>query len=74
MPTLHAVRAIGTRLCFYRCDTVEEGRIIRPLMIPLGGVDAAPVTRWDYDILDDDGEARLRAVVDEIKRACSSLA
>jgi hypothetical protein len=35
--------------------------------------DTAPVERWDCDILDAEGEARLRAVVDEIKQACENI-
>ncbi|KAF8438484.1 hypothetical protein L210DRAFT_962355 [Boletus edulis BED1] len=36
--------------------------------------DTAPVQRWDCDVLDAKGEARLRAVVDSIMAACENIA
>ncbi|KIK29676.1 hypothetical protein PISMIDRAFT_88474, partial [Pisolithus microcarpus 441] len=64
IPTLHAVSAVGTRLFFYHLDTTN---------VPLAN-DTAPVERWDYDVLDVNGEARLHAVVDEMKEACENIA
>ncbi|KAF8554395.1 hypothetical protein OG21DRAFT_1093527 [Imleria badia] len=75
--TLHGVSAMGTRLCFYHLDTTDVEADIMPLNIPrhLGRVnDAAPMERWDCDVLDVVGEARLRAVVDSIKAACANIA
>ena len=74
--TLHAVSAMGTRLCFYRLDTTNPDADILPLAIqrhPTRVNDTAPAERWDTDILDSQGELRLRAVVEEIKEACAQL-
>ncbi|KAI5119171.1 hypothetical protein M0805_008654 [Coniferiporia weirii] len=60
--TLHAVSAMGTRLCFYHIDTTDVDKV----------TDTAPAERWDCDILDEEGEARLRAVVREITGACTN--
>ena len=34
---------------------------------------AAPRERWDYDILDDEGECVFLSMVEEIKQACAAL-
>ncbi|THH15674.1 hypothetical protein EW146_g4845 [Bondarzewia mesenterica] len=78
LPTLHGVSAMGTRLCFYRLDIPAKGEnaIILPLPIPrkyLSSTDTAPAERWDCDILEEDGEAKFRAVVDEIQQRCAQL-
>ncbi|KAI0256297.1 hypothetical protein BJV78DRAFT_1117960 [Lactifluus subvellereus] len=77
IPTLHAVSAMGTRLCFYHLDTIDVAADIIPLGIPRHPTrvnDTAPMERWDCDVLDAEGEARLRAVVDSIKTACENIA
>ncbi|KAF8554396.1 hypothetical protein OG21DRAFT_1412610 [Imleria badia] len=75
--TLHGVSAMGTRLCFYHLDTTDVEADIMPLNIPRHPTrvsDTAPIERWDCDLLDVVGEARLRAVVDSIKAACANIA
>jgi len=77
IPTLHAVSAMGTRLCFYSLDTANVEASIVPLRIPRHPSivnDTAPVQRWGCDVLDAEGETRLRAVVNEIKEACANVA
>ncbi|KAL6308958.1 hypothetical protein BKA93DRAFT_724946 [Sparassis latifolia] len=77
IPTLHAVSAMGTRLCFYRQDTGPGAGPILPIGIarhPERVNDVARAERWDCDILDPEGEARFRAVVEEIKVGCVDLA
>lgn len=69
---LHAISAIGTKLCFY---TAEAGAI-RPLRIVADdqlATDTAPLGRWDCDLLDAEGAARFKAVVHEIHQACAQL-
>ncbi|KAF8560156.1 hypothetical protein OG21DRAFT_1473628 [Imleria badia] len=69
--TLHAVSAMGTRLCFYHLDTTNDKADVMPLPVRSARKDdAPPVERWDCDLLDAVGEARLRTVVDWIKAAC----
>ena len=70
---LHAVSAIGTKLCFY---AAENGRAITPPRIVADdqfATDTAPRERWDCDVLEAEGAARLNAVVHEIHQACARL-
>jgi len=70
---LHAVSAIGTKLCFY---TAEAGHITPPRIIAddqLATNDTAPLVRWDCDVLEAEGAARLEALVYEIREAYSLL-
>ncbi|KAF8506280.1 hypothetical protein BU17DRAFT_57765 [Hysterangium stoloniferum] len=72
LPVSHAVSAMGTQLCFYKvCN-----RVIVPRSIPAHPdqlTDTAPRARWSCDILQDEGEQRFQAVVDEIKQCCAAL-
>ncbi|KAI6098499.1 hypothetical protein F5141DRAFT_1190740 [Pisolithus sp. B1] len=71
-----ACGAMGTRLCFYHVDTTHFPSEIIPHGIPRHPTrvnDTAPKERWDCDVLDANGEARLRAVVDAIKEACENI-
>ena len=36
-------------------------------------IDTAPVDRWNYDILADEGEAELRRIVQAITTECAQL-
>ncbi|KAF8130205.1 hypothetical protein EV363DRAFT_1490422 [Boletus edulis] len=77
IPTLHAVSAMGTQLCFYHLDTTDVPAYIKLDNIPKHPTnvnDTAPMQRWDCDVLDAKGEARLRAVVDSIMAACENIA
>jgi hypothetical protein len=63
---LHAISAIGTKLCFY---TAEAGRVITPPRIVADdqlATDTAPLGRWDCDVLEVEGAARLKAFIHEI--------
>ena len=67
---------MGTRLCFYSINTTTQDAEIVPLLIPRHPTrvsDVAPIERWSYDVLEADGEAKLREVVEEIKRECATL-
>jgi hypothetical protein len=70
---LHAISAIGTRFCFY---TAEAGRAITPPRIVADDqltTDTAPLGRWDCDVLEAEGAARLKALVHEIHQACAQF-
>jgi len=75
LPTLHAVSALGTRLCFYRLDTMDLANPdILPLPIahhPTGVNDYAPAAGWEYDVM---GKAKLRTVIQEVIEGCTTLA
>lgn len=73
LPTLYAVSAMGTKLCFY--SKLRDGTVT-PTYIPSDPrllLDVAPKDRWDYDILEEDGAQRFQAVIEEIKQGCASL-
>jgi hypothetical protein len=69
---LHAVSAIGTKLCFY---IAEDRGITPPRIVPDDQltIDIAPRERWNCDVLEAEGAARLKAVVHEIQQACAQL-
>lgn len=78
LKTLYVVSALGTKLCFYSLDTKDDRADIVPKIIlsdPHGTllIDSAPADRWNYDILEPDGEHRLRQVVEEIMDGCAAL-
>jgi len=74
LPVLYGISAIGTRLCFYE---FEKGpRRMTPQRIPSDHqsvVDVAPREQWNCDILESDGEQRLRALATQITEACERL-
>jgi len=73
LPTLHAISAMGTKLCFY--NKSRNGPVtphcIPPNLDPL--LDVAPVERWDCDILEEDGAQKFQAVIEEIIKGCETL-
>jgi hypothetical protein len=77
IPTLHAVSAMGTRLCFYSVDTTDLATAeILPLPIALHPTrvnDYAPAGRWEYDVMEERGETKLRAVIQEVLLGCAAL-
>lgn len=72
LPKFHGVSAIGTMFCFY---LVEDGHITPSKIVADNpfNTDTAPIGRWDCDVLEDEGAARLKAVVHEIHQACAQL-
>ena len=67
---------MGTRLCFYSFDKTNPDAGINPPGIPRHPTrinDVAPEARWCYDVLEADGEAKLREVVEYIKQECAGL-
>ncbi|KAI6120822.1 hypothetical protein EV401DRAFT_2169715 [Pisolithus croceorrhizus] len=62
------------RLCLG--DLAEQCPILTLHTVSAMGMqanDTAPKERWDCDVLDANGEARLHAVVDAIKEACKNI-
>jgi hypothetical protein len=73
---LHAVSALGTKLCFYSLDVQNLAARIDPPRIdrdPDTVNDYVPAERWDRDVLDASGEDKLLAVINEIKTGCAEL-
>jgi len=68
LPVIHGVSALGTRLCFYsytRDDNVLDPPRIPPDVERMN--DVAPAARWNFDILSDEGVARMTHVANEVK-------
>ncbi len=73
LDTLHGVSAFGTRLSLYSYD--KQTRIIPKRVLPdrERETDCAPQSRWDCDILEDEGGQRFQDIVAEIKEKCDQL-
>ncbi|KAF8326229.1 uncharacterized protein EI90DRAFT_3031220 [Cantharellus anzutake] len=72
IPTLYAVSAMGTRLCFF---SKQPGQPIVPIT-PLSSIDetkTVPEEHWSYDILEEEGEQKFRAMVEETQQAYAAL-
>ncbi|KAK2467141.1 hypothetical protein APHAL10511_000690 [Amanita phalloides] len=75
IPILHDISAFGTRLSFYEYDSATH--VLQPEQVlrshPSILVDVAPVTRWDCDVLHQEGADRLRNVVNQVKDMCARI-
>ena len=73
LPVLHGVSAFGTMLCFY---SITKAGVVSPEYIRASQqfmTDTAPVDRWNYNILEDEGETELRRIVQFITTECAKL-
>ena len=73
LPVLRGVSAFETRLCFY---SITKVGLVSPEYIsafPQYMTDTAPVNRWNYDILTNEGETELRRIVQVITTECTQL-
>ncbi|TFK23228.1 hypothetical protein FA15DRAFT_695227 [Coprinopsis marcescibilis] len=74
--TLRGISAFGTKLCYFSCDTNASKPEIYPSVIlrelANGLEDLAPRDRWSSDLLDREGAAQLREVVENIKAECDA--
>ena len=76
LSNLRGVSAIGTKLCFYTARQTGNNLAIEPQRIPADPqltTDTAPQSRWDVDVLEQDGFIRLTEVVSMIKSECEAL-
>ena len=68
LPTLIGISAMGTRFAVYRHRTRNQSITPRPITShPLYLTNTAPLQRWSYDLMEDAGEAELRAIANEVK-------
>jgi len=70
---LYGIGAMGTKLCSYELE--KAPRLITPECIlsdPEFITDVTPQERWDCDVLEANGEQRLRALVTHITEACEA--
>ena len=75
IPVLHGVSAFGIRLSFYEYDSATH--VVQPEQVlqshPSIFDDVAPITRWDCDVLQQEGANRLRKVVNQVKEMCARV-
>lgn len=69
IPKLYGLSALGTRFSVYEYDKTTR-RLTPPRIPPDTTIlnDTAPRERWNYDIMEDLGEAKLVEIVQEIKQ------
>ncbi|KAF8817633.1 hypothetical protein BYT27DRAFT_7074162, partial [Phlegmacium glaucopus] len=69
IPILYGISAFGTRLSFYEYNSATQ--VLQPEQVlrsyPCILADMAPITRWDCDVLQQEGANRLRDVVNKVK-------
>jgi hypothetical protein len=65
--------AMGPVLSVYKYDIATGLMPPQTPRDPIFVNDVAPKERWDCNILEDAGEQRLRAIVEEIKAMCAQL-
>ncbi|KAF8805665.1 hypothetical protein BYT27DRAFT_7142298 [Phlegmacium glaucopus] len=75
IPILHGISAFGTRLSFYEYDSATH--VLQPEQVlrshPSILADMAPITRWDCDVLKQEGANRLRDVVNKVKEMSAQV-
>jgi hypothetical protein len=71
---VHGVSAMGPHLCFYKYDKDRPELGITP-SISRGddGLDTTPRELWNYNVMDEEGENKLRGVAEEVRRLNSAL-
>jgi len=74
IPTLYGVSALGTKLCFYLYDS-QTGTLTPPAIErdPIVANDRAPADRWNLDVMESDGEQRMKEIVALVKKMCEEL-
>jgi len=73
-PHLPAISAFGTRVAFY--EYIAATNAVTPPAIaadPIFLNDVAPADRWNYDLLEADGIARMRQVAQDVRAMCQAL-
>ncbi|GLB41647.1 hypothetical protein LshimejAT787_1002470 [Lyophyllum shimeji] len=69
IPTLHALSAVGTKICLYTYNT--ESGTITPEAIETetgSGEGKGVADRWDADVMEPEGEQRILAAVNDVKK------
>jgi len=72
-PRLPGISVFGTRLAFY--EYVAATNKLTPCAIlpdPESINDLAPAERWSYDLLEANGTAQVRQVVEDVKAMCQA--
>ncbi|KAH9168667.1 hypothetical protein EDB89DRAFT_2231711 [Lactarius sanguifluus] len=74
-PRFPDIGAFGTRMAFYEYVVANNRITLRAIIMPDPDTlnDTAPIERWNYDLLEDDGINRIRQVVQDVKAMCRAL-
>jgi len=72
---LIGISAMGTRFAVYEYTTNDRRLTPRRIIYRPSGpiIDTAPKGRWSDDIMEDSGEAKFRALVNEVKEMASAI-
>ena len=74
IPKLYGISAMGTRFSVYEYN--KETNVLLPPSIARDAMyvtDVAPADRWNYELLEDGGEQKMREVVAEVKAMCQEI-
>jgi hypothetical protein len=74
IPKLYGISAMGTRFSVYEYN--QETNMLLPPSIARDAMyvtDVAPAERWNYELLEDDGEKKMRELVVEVKAMCETI-
>ena len=75
-PRLPGISAFGTRMAFYEyvtaTNTLTPHAIFQPTYDPIS-IEKATADRWSYDVLEANGTAQMRKVVEDVKAMCQAL-
>jgi hypothetical protein len=74
IPKLYGISAMGTRFSVY--EYKKETNILLPPTIARDTMyvtDVAPAERWNYELLEDVGEQKMRELVAEVKVMCEGI-
>ncbi|KXN92763.1 hypothetical protein AN958_03274 [Leucoagaricus sp. SymC.cos] len=74
IPHVPGISAFGTRIAFYDYNAATHAAT--PPAVPADPIrlnDTAPIERWNHDLLEPEGAARFREIVDQVKTMCQAL-
>ncbi|TFK41792.1 hypothetical protein BDQ12DRAFT_396780 [Crucibulum laeve] len=73
IPKLYGISVMGTRFSVYEYDKATKS-LSPPSIAPDSTfvTDVAPASRWNYELLEDAGEQKMKELVAEVKRMCEA--
>lgn len=75
LPKLYGISALGTHFSVYKYHP-QTRRLTPRRILPHPDIfnDIAPQERWNYDVMEPEGEAKLKQLVSEIKKMAAASA
>ena len=74
IPKLYGFSAMGSRFSVY--EYTKEANILFPPSIARDAMlvtDVAPADRWNYELLEENGELKMKALVASVKEMCAEI-